>query len=170
MTPEPPVLLPPTAEPPLERLQRGVQTVWRAGLLLGWALPVLTALGFDVLRLFRAGGLPPFLVTGVVLLVAALHIGVGPWLRYRYWRFAATEEALFAERGWFTHIRTTVPLSRIQHIDVVQNLFEREVELARLVVHTAGTSNTTVTVPGLPHARAEALRDRMRSFLSEDPL
>lgn len=154
----------------MEPLQDGVRSVWRAGLLLAWTLPALTALGFDVLRLFRAGGLPPFLVTGLVVAAAALHIGLGPWVRYRYWRFAATEEALFAERGWFTHIRTTVPLSRIQHIDVVQNVFEREAELARLVVHTAGTSNTTVTVPGLTHARAEALRERMRGFLAEDPL
>lgn len=165
-----PVLAPRTLEPAMERLEPSVRTVWRAQVALWWIPLVLAAVVYDVTQLVRGAGPFPFAVTVVAALAAVWFIGVLPALRYRFWRYAATEEALFAERGWFTRVRTVVPLRRVQHIDVAENLFEREVGLARLVVHTAGTRNNTVVVPGLRRERAEALRDAMRAYLADDPL
>lgn len=152
------------------RLEPEIRSVWRAHMGMKWSLVVLAVLIYDVATLFRPGGLFPFALTLAVLAVAGLLVGIVPAVSYRYWRYAVTEEALFAERGWFTRVRTVVPLRRIQHLDVAESLFEREVGLGRLVVHTAGTRNNTIVVPGLRKERAEALRDQMRAYLADDPL
>jgi uncharacterized protein len=67
-------------------------------------------------------------------------------------------------------VRPVVPLRRIQHIDVSQNLIEREFELGKLIVHTAGTRGNTVIVPGLRIDEAERLRDRIKHYVLEDTL
>jgi uncharacterized protein len=164
------VLSPRAVEPAMGRLEPTVKRVWRAHGALWWVPIGLGALAYDVVHLFRPGVPFPFAATVAVALVATVIVGALPALRFRFWRYAATEEALFVEYGWFTRVRTVVPLRRIQHIDVAESLFEREEGLARLVVHTAGTRNNTVVVPGLLRERAEALRDAMRDYLADDPL
>jgi uncharacterized protein len=166
---EPP-LAPPAREPDLLPLDPAVRNVWRAHAALLWGPLALGVLILEVATVFRPIGPFPFALTLVALAGAALAVGVAPVVRYRYWRHAATEEALFAERGWFTRVRTVVPLRRVQHLDVAESVFEREAGLARLVVHTAGTRNNTVVVPGLRRERAVALRDAMRAYLAEDAL
>ncbi|GAA3718661.1 hypothetical protein GCM10022268_28690 [Sphingomonas cynarae] len=55
-----------------------------------------------------------------------------------------------------------VPLSRVQHIDVSQGPVERAFGVARLILHTAGTSHAVVVLPGLSRVKAEELRDSIR--------
>jgi len=145
-----------------------VRGVWRAQAAAFWFPLTLVAIIADVWTMYRPVGPFPFALTAAALGGLAVAVGVAPVVRFRFWRYAATEEALFAERGWFTRVRTVVPLRRVQHIDVAESLFEREAGLARLVVHTAGTRNNTVVVPGLRRERAEGLRDAMREYLAED--
>lgn len=164
------VTLPPPQDVHLQPLEPAVRLVWRLQAGLGLGLVFLSVLAYDILNLFSESAFPPLVPSGVVLLLGLLYIFFRPSLRYKYWRYAVTEEALFAERGWFTQVRTVVPLRRIQHLDVAQNLIEREFDLARLVVHTAGMRNNTVVVPGLTVTHAEALRDAMRAYLANDPL
>jgi len=108
--------------------------------------------------------------TGTVLTVGALiTIGI-PLLRYKYWRFTLMDEELFLERGIFNRVRTVVPLRRIQHLDVSQDVLEREFDLGKLIVHTAGTRSADVVVPGLAYAEAEQFRDDLRNYITEDAL
>jgi membrane protein YdbS with pleckstrin-like domain len=93
-----------------------------------------------------------------------------PGLRFRFWRFALREEELLIERGILTRVRTVVPLRRIQHLDVSQDIFEREYELGRLIVHTAGTRSSDVVLPGLAIEEAEHLRDTIKHYVLEDTL
>lgn len=74
------------------------------------------------------------------------------------------------EHGVLKHVRTVVPLRRIQHVDVSQDLIEREFALGRLVVHTAGSRSSDVVIPGLPLPDAEEIRDKIKRFILEDPL
>jgi membrane protein YdbS with pleckstrin-like domain len=61
-----------------------------------------------------------------------------------------------------------VPLVRVQHLDVVRGPFDKMFGTASLVLHTAGTHNSTVTVPGLAPDRAAAMRDIIREHVRTD--
>lgn len=133
------------------------------GLIL---LGLSAALDFFVAARFLPA-LPPGALTGGVFVLVAAGAALLPGAWYRRWRYAVTEEALFAERGLLTRVRTVVPLGRIQHLDVRDGVVERALGLSRLVVHTAGTHNYSVVVPGLQRAHAEHLRDRIRTLLAD---
>jgi hypothetical protein len=67
-------------------------------------------------------------------------------------------------------VRTIVPLRRIQHLDVSQDVLEREFSLGRLVVHTAGSRSSDVVIPGLKLEMAERMRDEVKRYILDDPL
>jgi membrane protein YdbS with pleckstrin-like domain len=150
-------------------LEPEVQTVWRIAAGLWWSVFVLAAVTFDVVFLFRDRLLPPGVLTGVTLTLAALYVTLVPRWRYRFWRWSVAQDALFVEYGIVNRVRTLVPLQRVQHLDVSQNLLEREHDLGKLIVHTAGTQNHTVTLPGLRYDEAVALRDRLKRYLDTAP-
>ncbi len=52
-----------------------------------------------------------------------------------------------------------MPRSRVQHTDVSQGPLERRFDLATLVLHTAGTQHAAVSLGGLSHKAALAIRD-----------
>lgn len=131
----------------------------------------LPALFYDVTNLFSQDPWLPFgVLSGTVLVGTALFCLAWPRLRYRAWGFALRPEEVYTEHGVLRHIRTIVPLRRIQHIDVSQDLIEREFALGRLVVHTAGSRSSNVVIPGLPLNEAEEIRDEIKRFILEDPL
>ena len=152
-------------------LDGAIQTVWRiklAGLLLLVLLPVMF---YDLTFLFSSDPWLPFgLLSGTGLVVSTVFTLLWPRLRYQSWRFALWPEELYREHGVLTHVRTVVPLRRIQHVDVSQDLLEREFALGRLVVHTAGSRSSDVVIPGLPLPEAERIRDEIKRFILEDPL
>ena len=61
-----------------------------------------------------------------------------------------------------------MPFKRIQHIDLGEGPIERMFGLASLTVHTAGTHNSIVTLPGLARNQAEAMRDAMRLHIRRE--
>ena len=73
-------------------------------------------------------------------------------------------------RGIFNRVHTIIPLRRIQHLDVSQDLFEREYDVAKLIIHTAGTRSSDVILPGLTLSVAEKLRDEMKEFITDEAL
>ena len=63
---------------------------------------------------------------------------------------------------------TIVPFVRGQHIDVGQGPVERWFGLSHLVVHTSGTHNSMVTLPGLHADLAAAMRETIRRHIQTD--
>lgn len=154
----------------MQPLAPAIQTVWRMRAGLTFGVLLLGALAYDVVHVFRAGWLPPFAASALVLVLGAAYVMLVPRLHYRIWRWSVEDDELHVRYGLWTRVHTIVPLRRIQHLDVAQGLIEREFGVARLVVHTAGTRDSTVTVPGLTRETAEAVRDRVRAYLATDPL
>ena len=107
--------------------------------------------------------------TGLFWLPAAvLVLLLVAWLPGRHYRAAGYREeadALRVVRGLWTRWDGTVPFTRVQHIDVSQSALERGNGLATLSLHTAGTNNATVSLRGLAHEEALAMRDRVRERL-----
>ncbi|QXD14618.1 PH domain-containing protein [Rhodocaloribacter litoris] len=150
-------------------LDRAVLNVWRLKLGMVAGVATLGTLAYEVLNLFD-GDLPlPFGLTTALVLAAGLALClIVPPLRYRFWRYALRPEELYLERGLFNRVRTIVPLRRIQHLDVSQDVIEREFGLGRLVVHTAGARSSEIVLPGLRYEEAEKLRDAMKRYILEE--
>src|SRR3546814_11642477 len=68
------------------------------------------------------------------------------------------DDRLRVVRGILFRADSVVPFGRVQHIDVNQGPLERFYGLATLTVHTAGTHNASVHLPGLEEALARAMR------------
>jgi len=152
-------------------LDASIKTVWRIKGAFFGVVFFLPAFFYDLTHLFSPESWLPFgLLSGTVLGLVTVYALVWPWLRYRAWGFALWPEELYREYGVLVHVRTIVPLRRVQHVDVSQDLLEREFGLGRLVVHTAGSRSSDVVVPGLPLPEAERIRDEVKRFILEDPL
>lgn len=112
--------------------------------------------------------LQPGAILAPVIALAAFVLVFLPQRKWRRWGYSGADEQLRVARGWLFRTDTIVPFSRIQHIDVAQGPIERLFGLARLTVHTAGTHNSIVTLPGLSRTDAEAMRDAMRLHIRRE--
>jgi membrane protein YdbS with pleckstrin-like domain len=72
-----------------------------------------------------------------------------------------TTDALRLDRGVMFRQESVVPYTRIQHVDTEQGPIERALGLSRVTVHTASGTSSSLTIPGLAPADAEALRERL---------
>ena len=73
------------------------------------------------------------------------------------------DESLHAVRS-----RPVAPFVRVQHIDVSRAPLDKLFGTATLVIHTAGTHNNVVVVPGLAPDRADSLRSMIRATIRSD--
>lgn len=152
--------------PELHPVEPGYKNLLRVRLGFSW-------LSLTLIALVPASALRDATPIAWILPVAVLIIGlavvaVAPERIYRRLRYGLTDRLLQVVRGWLFHTDTVVPLVRVQHIDVVRGPLDKMFGTANLVVHTAGTHNSTVTVRGLAPDRAAAMRDVIREHVRTD--
>jgi len=130
-------------------------------------LIILAAVSFvGVLMVWAASGI---LVLGLLLLplwliaIGALgwHLQRWPAISYRHTSYRVDEAGLEIVRGVYWRTTTNVPRSRIQHTDVSQGPLERRYSLGTLVVYTAGTHHSEVTLSGLEFTIAQRIRTHL---------
>jgi membrane protein YdbS with pleckstrin-like domain len=108
------------------------------------------------------------LVPALVGAVALSGIVIAPDRIYRRLGYAIDSRLLRTVRGWLFHTDTIVPFVRVQHIDVMRGPFDKLFGTATLVIHTAGTHNSVVTLPGLSPERAAEIREAIRHEIRAD--
>lgn len=150
----------PGAGDPWQPLPQRARPLFMLSGVLGAGLPGLIALGVGGVAFLQHR--PPLLAAAAVawLLLAV----AGGWLglrRYRYTRWLLDEDGFGLRRGRMWYSETRIPASRVQHLDIRRGPLERRFDLSTLLVHTAGTRQHTVAVPGLDAGDAERLRDRL---------
>jgi membrane protein YdbS with pleckstrin-like domain len=89
------------------------------------------------------------------------HKSRWPVIEYAHTRYRVDDTGIEIRRGVFWRGITSVPRSRVQHTDVSQGPLERRYGLGTLVIYTAGTDHAKVSLAGLAHEDALALRDRL---------
>ena len=114
--------------------------------------------------------LPTGLFVAPVLAVAAWAILRVPLRRHAARGYDLGADRLRVVRGLWFRSDTVVPFGRVQHIDVTQGPLERAFGLAMLVVHTAGTHNASVALPGLAADDAAAMRETIRAHIKREML
>lgn len=105
-----------------------------------------------------------------VLVAAAWAILRVPLRRHAARGYDLGTDRLRVVRGLWFRSDTVVPFGRVQHIDVTQGPLERAYGLATLVVHTAGTHNASVSLPGLAQDDAAAMRETIRTHIKREML
>ncbi len=150
----------------LQPVAPGYKHVIRVRMLIFWLMLSIAAAVLDRSLLWETGFYG--LVTAGVAVVGLLSVTLAPQRIHARLRYRLTERLLQVLRGWLFHTDTVVPLVRVQHLDVVRGPLDKMFGTASLVVHTAGTHNSIVSVPGLEAERAEAMRDQIREHVRTD--
>ena len=117
-----------------------------------------------------SGTLPTGLAILPMVVVALAIVALLPLRRYNARGFAMSDDRLRVVRGVLFRADVVVPFSRVQHLDVTQGPIERLFGLATLTLHTAGTHNHSVALPGLDHARASAMREEIRQHVKRESM
>ena len=78
-------------------------------------------------------------------------------------KYAIREKDISYKRGVFIKRITTVPFSRIQHVEIDEGLISRVFKLASISVFTAGDSSDDLVIKGLKKEEAYKIKE----FISE---
>jgi membrane protein YdbS with pleckstrin-like domain len=150
----------------IQPVEPAYRNALRARAAVFWVPVFIASLIVDltVLSSTHLAGLLPalagaFALTGII---------VAPDRIYRRLGYAIDSRLLRTVRGWMFHTDTIVPFVRVQHIDVMRGPFDKLFGTATLVVHTAGTHNSVVTLPGLSPERAAEIREAIRHEIRAD--
>ena len=150
----------------LQPVEPAYRNALRARAAAFWVPLFVAALMFNTIVLAST----PFsgLLPALIALIGLSAIIVAPERIYRRLGYAIDGRLLRTVRGWLFHTDTVVPFVRVQHIDVTRGPFDKMFGTATLVVHTAGTHNSIVTLPGLSPERAAEIREAIRSEIRAD--
>jgi membrane protein YdbS with pleckstrin-like domain len=144
--------------------------LWRAlhvinlGVLLVAALFAVAVIGFENPEI------------GIWLMIGwFLLAGLSVWLTiwrpprlYRSWGYRIDARVLETRSGIVFRVLKLLPLSRLQHVDLQRGPIERMFGLASLVLHTAGTHEASIRIPGLDAGEARLLRDHLVEIGGDD--
>lgn len=115
----------------------------------------------------RGGGDPfeqavdhPFIALAGLVLFLAVIAGVN-WVSWRYSRFRVGGGQVELRQGVLFRQHRQVRLERVQAVELSRPLLARALGLARVVVQSAGGSDSTLTLSFLDLGRAEALREHL---------
>ena len=150
----------------LQPVEPAYRSALRARATIFWVPAFLAGLVADqqLLATTPVSGLLPVLI-GAIGLGAIM---IAPQRIYRRLGYAIDGRLLRTVRGWLFHTDTVVPFVRVQHIDVTRGPLDKLFGIASLVVHTAGTHNSIVVLPGLSPDRAAEIREAIRSEIRAD--
>ena len=137
--------------------------VERTSLLIIWAcVSVAILIGIGYLWLTNARPTPFWIACGLGF---ALTVGcflfalLWPQLEYSKISFRIDPLGIEIHQGVLWRSQICVPIGRVQHADVGQGPLQRIFGVSTLTLHTAGTSNASVSITGLDHAFAVNVRD-----------
>jgi membrane protein YdbS with pleckstrin-like domain len=102
---------------------------------------------------------------------ALLGAAFGAWLGNKHWKhthWRLDDDGFSLRRGRLWRAETRVPASRVQHLDLKRGPLQRRYGLATLVIHTAGTRHSAVSIGGLDADDAERLRDQLAHQADDD--
>ena len=150
----------------LQPVEPSYRNALRARAAFFWGPLFIAALVINATALSDTGfsGVLP----AVIGLIGVSGIMVAPDRIYKRLGYAIDGRLLRTVRGWLFHTDTVVPFVRVQHIDVTRGPFDKMFGTATLVVHTAGTHNSIVTLPGLSPDRAAEIREAIRAEIRAD--
>lgn len=78
------------------------------------------------------------------------------------------EKDIAYQRGLIRYKLTSIPFNRIQHVELIQSLIAKRMDLAKIKVYTAGSVADDLEIPGLPLEVATRIREFLTGKISPD--
>lgn len=82
--------------------------------------------------------------------------------------FAIREQDLHYRTGWLHRSITSVPICRIQHMQVQQSMLGKIWKLAKLNIYTAGDSSHDMTIRGISFEKAQSIKTLISETINEN--
>jgi uncharacterized protein len=153
-----------------QKLDARVVTLWRINGLISAAILLPAALIGGVI-LWRQIDFPAFLILSAWTLLALnvfLEIFVLPTKRYKATSYRLDDRFFELRSGIIWKTSVMIPLSRLQHVDLLRGPLEQRFGLATLQLFTEGTRNASQKLPGLSAETGAALRRQMMTAAELD--
>ena len=80
-------------------------------------------------------------------------------LAFKKRKYAIREHDVIYAKGLIVNSITTVPISRIQHVEESRSWLARYFGLSTLKIFTAGESGSDLSIKGLPHLEAKQIKE-----------
>lgn len=89
-------------------------------------------------------------------------------LAFKKRKYAIRDKDVIYSKGLIVNSITTVPISRIQHIEESRSWLARKLNLATLKIFTAGESGSDLKIDGLPLQEAKQINDFLSTRVNEN--
>lgn len=129
--------------------------------LVGAALGMLPVLAGIALAAFASGQTWLWIVLAVVAVLVLWRLILIPRM-VRAIGYVERADDLLIRKGLLFRNLTVVPYGRMQYVDVTAGPIARHFKIAAVQLHTAAVG-TDASIPGLPEAEANRLRDQLAS-------
>ena len=98
---------------------------------------------------------------GLTVITAIYTIFLGPYYKYKTWRYEIDEEYVQIKRGLFIEEHTVIPMTKVEYVSTHQGPLLRKYQLYDVEI---GTTTTNHTIPAIPEEQAKVLRDQIAIF------
>ena len=98
---------------------------------------------------------------GLTIITAIYTIILGPYYKYKTWRYGIDEEYVQIKRGYFIEEYTVIPMTKVEYVSTHQGPLLRKYQLYDVEI---GTTTTNHTIPAIPAEQAMALREQIAIF------
>ncbi len=116
-----------------------------------------------LLPVIRSGGSAEFVPILAVVLYGVLALPL-IFLRYFRFRYQITEREVLIHSGVLTRQHRSIPLERIQNIEIEQSLLPRLFGTAKVKIETAGSAQTEGVLEYVSLATARNIREIVRTY------
>jgi len=106
-------------------------------------------------------------ILSTVIIGCLLNFSVA-FLSFKKRKYALRDKDVIYSKGLIVNSITTVPISRIQHIEESRSWLARKFNLATLKIFTAGESGSDLKIDGLPLEEAKRINDFLSTRVDEN--
>lgn len=128
-------------------------------LLAGLGFGFLAKNEFPMYALWIIGG---FILIGFICLFVITR------LSFRHRGYLLREKDIAYKQGLIRFTLTSIPHNRIQHVELIQGLIAKKMNLATIKIYTAGGSSDDLSIHGLPIETARQIREYLTGKISSD--
>lgn len=146
---------------PKHKMDPKGKTVERIGTLITLAIIlIITIAMFVVLKLWLTDISKWFILIpiGIGLIIGIYSLIIQPYYMYRNFRYDITNDEVNIKSGIFMIEESTIPMGRIQNVDLYEGFFMRKFNLASISLSTAGGNS------GLKYLKVDIANEIKRSI------
>ena len=136
-------------------------------LTISAAIMALSGLGFHLISKEDFPNFTPWILSGI-LAVTFCSSFIITYISFPYRGYLIREKDIAYKRGLIKFKLTSIPFSRIQHVELIQGVISKQMNLASIKIYTAGGSSDDLSIPCVPIETAKQIREFLTGKISSD--